>query len=275
MPELPEVETVARSLAPLVGRRIVAVATSGKRLRHPVDRRRLGQATVGRRLVAVERIAKYLLFRFDGPDALLAHLGMTGHFLVAAEAEPAPPHTHAVFTLDGAGEELRYVDPRRFGVLRVYQQEELPGCSELVGLGPDPLGDQFTVGALDEALRRTRGQAIKPFLLDQRRVAGLGNIYASEALFVAAIAPRRRADRLRPAEVGRLHGAIREVLTASVARRGTTLRNYLAADGNPGENRAFLAVYERAGEPCLRCGATLEHVVQSGRSTYFCRRCQR
>jgi formamidopyrimidine-DNA glycosylase len=204
---------------------------------------------------------------------LLAHLGMSGRF-VLSRGGPRAPHTHAVFRLAGGGE-LCYVDARRFGVLAAYAARDISHAKELAALGPDPLDAAFTVEHLAGALAASRGIAVKSFLLDQRRVAGLGNIYASEALFHAGVSPRRRADRLGRARAEKLHQAIREVLAASVARRGTTFRDYVDADGEAGGNQHHLAVYARAGEPCRRCSAAVRQIVQNARSTFYCPRCQR
>ena len=245
MPELPEVETVARSLRPhLIGRRITSTFTSGLALRRPIDAPALAQVCVGARIDAVRRIAKYLIFDLvaegnhapAGTHALLSHLGMSGRYAVADATSPRRPHTHFALGL-ADGRELRYVDPRRFGMLRVYRQGELAAAEELAGLGPDPLVDGFTVDVLRGALRATRGVALKSFLLDQRRVAGLGNIYASEALFRAGLSPRRRADQTGAVRAARLHAAIRSVLNESIARHGTTLRDYRDADDESGENQ--------------------------------------
>lgn len=274
VPELPEVETVARSLRRLVGRTVARVETSGLPLRAPVDRRRLRRACEGARVEAVRRVGKYLLLELSRGDVLLAHLGMSGRLLLARDGAPRAAHTHAVFTLDGGGE-LRFVDPRRFGVLVAYRRDALGKSRELAALGPDPLTGEFTVEALAGSLAASRGVAVKGFLLDQRRVAGLGNIYVSEALFVAGISPRRRADSIGAARAARLHAAIREVLEAAVARRGTSFRDYVDADGAGGENQAHLSVYGRAGEPCHRCKEPIRRLVQAARSTFYCPRCQR
>jgi formamidopyrimidine-DNA glycosylase len=276
MPELPEVETVARSLRRhLVGRTVAAVETSGLALRRPVDARTLAGACVGARVEAVDRFGKYLLVRFSGGRVLLAHLGMSGRFLFARAADAAarPPHTHAVFVLE-RGDELRYVDARRFGVLATYADDEVWRSPELGALGPDPLSDAFTAARLAAALAESR-RDVKQFLLDQGRVAGLGNIYVAEALFEAGISPRRRADRLGAARAARLHAAIRSVLLRSVERRGTTFRDYVDADGAGGGNQHHLHVYGREGEPCRACAAPVRRLVQGARSTFYCPRCQR
>jgi formamidopyrimidine-DNA glycosylase len=274
MPELPEVETVARSLRRhVVGRTVERVETSGLALRRPVDRERLRRACEGARIDAVDRIGNYLLVRLSRGDVLVCHLGMSGRFLFVDEAAPPwPPHTHVVLGF-ARGAELRYVDARRFGVLAAYREAELEGAPELSVLGVDPLSPRFTVVWLIAELARSR-RDIKQFLLDQGRIAGLGNIYASEALHEAGISPRRRADRLDSRRAARLHAAIRAVLERSVERRGTTLRDYVDADGAGGDNQNHLAVYGREHEPC-HCGATIRRLVQGARSTFYCPRCQR
>lgn len=277
MPELPEVEMVVRTLRPrLVGQHITAVETSGLRLRRPVDRRRLERATVGARVAAVRRAGKYWLIDLDHPRAgdqvLVGHLGMSGRLVFAEADAPRPPHTHVVFRLRG-GLELRYVDPRRFGVVRAYAADEAARSPELAVLGRDPLDPGFTAAWLAEALGRAR-RDIKAFLMDQSRVAGLGNIYVCEALFRAGIAPTRRSDRL-VRRAAALHEAIVAVLTEGIANRGTSFSDYVDADGQAGENQRALWVYGREGEPCRRCGAPVRRVVQGGRSTFFCRRCQK
>lgn len=275
MPELPEVETVARSLRPrLLGRTVERVETSGLALRQPIDRAGLEAACVGARVLGVTRIGKYLLIELSRGDVLLAHLGMSGHFAFAQGGAPREPHTHAVFALDDGGE-LRYVDARRFGVLSVHRTLEVRRSAELRLLGPDPLSEDFTFTYLLECLSASSGVSIKNFLLDQRRLAGLGNIYVSEALHAAGISPRRLARNVDPRRAERLHRTIREVLSASVERRGTTFRDYVDAEGAWGENQHHLAVYGREGEPCRVCGAPIRRIVQGARSTFFCPRCQR
>jgi formamidopyrimidine-DNA glycosylase len=268
MPELPEVEMVVRSLRPrLVGERIRAVETSGLPLRRPIDRKMLERACVGARVDGVRRIGKYWLIDLSTQHVLVGHLGMSGRLLFADAKSPRPPHTHAIFRLR-RGLELRYVDPRRFGVLRSYRNDEAAASPELSVLGVDPLDDAFTVAHLAGALAASR-RDIKAFLMDQSRVAGLGNIYVCEALFRAGIAPTRVSQRLVK-RAAPLHAAIVAVLAESIANRGTSFSDYVDADGEPGENQNALWVYGRAGEPCRRCGARIKRLVQAGRSTFFC-----
>jgi formamidopyrimidine-DNA glycosylase len=274
MPELPEVEWVARTLRPrLVGRRVLEVESSGLPLRRPIDLGRLRRALRGATVDAVERLGKYLLIQTSSAHTLVAHLGMSGRFVFAPPAAARAPHTHAVFRLDGELE-LRYVDHRRFGVLAVYAAARARRSPELAGLGLDPLDAAFTVEHLRAQLAATRRE-IKTFLLDQTRLAGLGNIYAAEALFRAGIAPRRRADRLPGAAAERLHAAIRAVLRDGITHRGTSFSDYVDAEGVPGDNQARLDVYGRDGQPCRRCGRPIRRLVQGARSTFYCPTCQK
>jgi formamidopyrimidine-DNA glycosylase len=273
MPELPEVETIARGLDPVLrGRRVDAVWGSGLplHLNRPVDLRALRAVTAGRSIARVRRRGKYLLIELqDQPNGVLVHLGMTGRLRVQPAGAPRAPHTHVVFGLAG-GDELRFADARRFGW--VQAGSPLAGVQALEALGPDPL-TELDAPALASALAGSRAP-VKSFLLDQRRVAGLGNIYVAEALFRAGIHPTTPARRL----VGRapeLLEAIRAALTGGIERRGTTLRDYVDADGNRGDNAQALLVYGRAGEPCPRCGAAVRRRVDAGRATFFCPTCQR
>lgn len=273
MPELPEVETVARSLRPAVlGKVLKEVWWSGLALRQPVDLPALRRQR-GSRIEALDRIGKNLLFRLSSGRVLLAHLGMSGHFLLAAPGEPAAPHTHLRFRLAGCSYELRYLDPRRFGCAVLRRAGEIP---ELDALGPDPLTERFTPAYLAGALAGSR-RDLKALLLDQGVVAGLGNIYVAEALFHAGLRPTRRADTVPRRQVPELHRAIVSVLLQAVERRGTTLSDsgYVDAAGRQGDNREHLRVYGRGGAPCHACGAPIARRVQGQRSSFYCPRCQR
>jgi formamidopyrimidine-DNA glycosylase len=274
MPELPEVESVARSLRPkLVGRRVLAVESSGLPLRRPIDLPRLKQACAGAHVEAVRRIGKYLLVELSSSSVLVAHLGMSGRLVFAPTNEALKPHTHARFRLDGAID-LRFIDPRRFGVLQVYAASEAAASPELSVLGLDPLERAFTVDYLHEHLRSTR-RDLKAFLLDQTRIAGLGNIYVSEALYHARLKPSRRAHRVTREQAVALHAAIRKVLELGIANRGTSFSDYVDAEGASGSNQDALSVYGREGAPCRRCKSLIRRVVQGGRSTFYCRDCQK
>lgn len=282
MPELPEVETVARSLRPLVvGWTIADAAVGPHHLRAPLDGTALA-ALRGHRVGAIDRIGKYLLFRLEPPQGsaprlLLSHLGMTGRYEVRPRDAEAATHTHVRVDLQqgAAHQQLRYIDPRRFGCVVVHDRPaaDIP---ELQALGPDPLSAAFTAAHFTAALRQTE-RPLKSALLDQGLVAGLGNIYVVESLHQARLLPERRASSLRKAEAQRLHQVIIEVLEAAVLRRGTTLADggYVDAAGQAGDNAAHLHVYAREGQPCHRCSKTIQRVVQAQRSTFFCPGCQR
>lgn len=318
MPELPEVETVRRSVAPHVtGVEIAAVA-----LLHPdviggvavpgmaslPATERFEQVLPGYRFIESGRRGKYLLFALAGatetspPLILVVHLRMTGRLLLVAAEAPLLPHTHVRIAL-ASGDELRFSDVRRFGRLYLYEAARLPlallraaglsmvaagrgraptgddrqtrppGPPGLFMLGPEPLGPEFTPDYLAAQLLR-RTAPVKAVLLDQRVVAGLGNIYIDEALFRAGLHPARPAGTLAAADARRLHAAIREVLEEALDRRGTTFSDYVDGRGVPGEMRELLAVYGRAGLPCRRCGRTIQKLRIAGRGTHVCERCQ-
>ena len=267
MPELPEVETVRRTLAPAVGAKIVAVWDSGKGLHmHRKPPRAKLRALVGAKIVAARRHGKYLLLDTTA-STLMVHLGMTGRLLIADKAAPRPKHTHVV--LDLGGRELRFADARRFGQVDVISR-----AAGIPGLGPDALVDGVDPAAL---LARAKGKktALKAFILDQSVLAGVGNIYASEALWRAQLRPTTRAHKLTAATSARLADAIREVIEHALDKGGTSLRDFVDADGAAGENADYLWVYGREGEPCLRCKKTrIRRSVLQGRATYYCPTCQ-
>jgi formamidopyrimidine-DNA glycosylase len=274
MPELPEVETIVRGLAPrLRGQRVDSVWWSGQplHLRREVDLRGLRAVAVGHAIAGVRRLGKFILLDVDGkPDSgVVIHLGMTGRLRIEAAGAARARHTHVAFRLVG-GDELRFADARRFGW--VEPGRPFAASPALARVGPDPL-TALDAPALAAALGAARAP-IKAFLMDQRRVAGLGNIYVAEALHRAGIHPAAPARRVRGRAV-ELLAAIRAVLEGGIARRGTTLRDYVDADGRSGDNAPALLVYGRAGEPCRRCGARIKRRVDAGRSTFFCPGCQR
>jgi formamidopyrimidine-DNA glycosylase len=270
VPELPEVETTCRGVrGSLVGRTIRAFDLREPRLRWPVDPS-LARRLAGRQVLDVRRRAKYLLVDVEG-GTLIAHLGMSGSLRVMPRDAPRLLHDHYDLVLD-SGQCLRFNDPRRFGCL-LWCEGDPAQHALLKSLGPEPLGPDFDAAAI-AGRARGRKVAVKLFLMDQRIVVGVGNIYASEALFRAGVRPRRAAGRVKPAEWQRIVAAVREVLGAAIRQGGTTLRDYVNADGTPGYFRQKLFVYERAGEPCRRCGTPIRHLVQGQRSTYFCPRCQ-
>jgi formamidopyrimidine-DNA glycosylase len=271
MPELPEVETTCRGIRGAVrGRRVAALVLREPRLRWRVDAA-LPALLAGQRITEVRRRAKYLLIELEA-GSLILHLGMSGSLRVLGSATPLLAHDHYDLLLD-SGRCLRFNDPRRFGSLHwvVGDPADHP---LLAALGPEPLTAGFN---LEYLARRARGRrvAIKQFLMDQRIVVGVGNIYASEALFRAGIHPRRAAGRVSRARLTALIGSVREVLRAAIRQGGTSLRDYVSAEGTPGYFRQELYVYERTGEPCRRCGTPVRHLVQGQRSSYYCPKCQR
>lgn len=273
MPELPEVETVRRMLDESVrGRTIRSVALSGLKLRESVPAT-LPRLLRGRTIERVERTAKYLLIGFDRGLTLLSHLGMSGRWLVLRPGErPALPHVHArIRFTDGAG--LWFQDARRFGLLRLVPTADLGRDPALARLGPDPVAAPPTGAGLRTVARGSR-VAVKTFLMDQRRIAGLGNIYASEVLHRAGLDPRRRAGGLALAEWEAVAAEIRAVLAEAIAGMGTTFSTYRSVWGEPGQYGESLRVYDRAGEPCRRCGKPIRRIVQGQRSTFYCPTCQ-
>jgi len=270
MPELPEVETTRRGIEPhLVGQRIVDLVIRQPRLRWPIPAV-LRRALPGQRIDAVERRAKYLLAHTDAGSALL-HLGMSGSLRVLEVDTPPRAHDHFDWRLS-SGRILRYTDPRRFGCL-LWQA---PGTVHplLAELGPEPLDAQFC-GVHLWTMSRSRSAPVKTFLMDQHVVVGVGNIYASEALFAARIHPRRAAGAVSLARYERLAIEVKRILAHAIMRGGTTLRDFLGADGEPGYFERELLVYGRAGEPCKVCGTPIRAIVLGQRSTYYCPRCQR
>lgn len=271
MPELPEVETTRRGIAPHVtGKRISELLLHEPRLRWPVPQS-VAEAVRGAHIRAVRRRAKYLLMELDQGATLLLHLGMSGNLRVLPATTPRLKHDHFDLLLED-GQTLRFNDPRRFGSLHLVTHD--PGSHFLLAkLGPEPLEDDFTSEYLWR-VSRGRRVAVKPFLMNAQVVVGVGNIYASEALFRAGVRPGRQARRLTREEVDKIVEAIKTVLAMAVKVGGTTLRDYVGADGSPGYFRQKLFVYERADEPCRRCRMPIRHRVQAQRSTYWCHSCQ-
>jgi formamidopyrimidine-DNA glycosylase len=271
MPELPEVETTRRGIAPyLQGQRIAALRVREPRLRWPVAEG-LDALLSGRRVLAVERRAKYLLLRLER-GSLILHLGMSGSLRVLPADAAAGRHDHLDLVLD-TGRCLRLRDPRRFGALLWWEGD--PASHPLLrSLGPEPLGDGFDGGRLFQASRGRR-VAVKHLIMDSRVVAGVGNIYANEALFQAGIRPQRRCDRIAAPRYARLAEAVRGVLSDAIALGGTSLRDFSHADGSPGYFALSLKVYGRAGEPCPGCGAPIRRQRIGQRSSFFCPVCQR
>lgn len=227
---------------------------------------------VGGRVEAIRRHGKYLLVDFDRGLALLVHLGMTGRVVIVPEASPRAKHTHVVLWL-ADGRELRFVDARRFGQIDVVERAHEATHPALAELGPDPIVHGIDVKALHARAKR-RNTTLKAFVLDQSVLAGVGNIYASEALWRAKLRPGARTRTLSAAATTRLADAIREVLEHALTKGGTSLRDFVDATGTQGENADYLWVYGRAGEPCPRCKTLIRRTVHQGRATYYCPTCQ-
>ena len=269
MPELPEVETTRRGLdAEIAGRRLHRVVVRNASLRWPV---RVPEYIQGQRLGRIGRRAKYLLLPVES-GALIVHLGMSGHLSILSADTPPAKHDHVDFELDD-GRLVRLTDPRRFGSVH-WQPHPVEAHWLLVGLGPEPLSRDFD-GTYLASRAKGRRTAIKTLLMDARVVAGVGNIYANEALFLAGIRPRVAAGRLPTRRLDALADAVKATLASAIQSGGTTLRDFVGADGRPGYFVHELAVYGRGGEPCQRCDTTLKAVRLTGRATVYCPNCQR
>ncbi|MHB2266649.1 bifunctional DNA-formamidopyrimidine glycosylase/DNA-(apurinic or apyrimidinic site) lyase [Aliihoeflea sp. PC F10.4] len=290
MPELPEVETVRRGLAPVMeGARIVCVEQRRPDLRFPFPAHFTERLT-GRRIVSVGRRAKFLVIHLDADPVLIAHLGMSGSFRVYDDDGATTPgafhhersklaaHDHVVFHLDNAERKYRvvYNDPRRFGFMAFAEEAALDEHPFLAGLGIEPTGNALD-GTVLSALLAGRRAPLKAALLDQRLIAGLGNIYVCEALWRAGLSPRRMAGTITGKRAARLADAVRAVIADAIAAGGSTLRDHQLTDGSLGYFQHSFNVYDREGEPCRRAGCmgTIKRVVQSGRSTFYCSACQR
>ena len=294
MPELPEVETVMRGLKPVLeGRRIDSVSLRRDGLRFPFPPG-FAERLLGRKVTGLWRRAKYILAGLDSGDILLIHLGMTGRFTVFSPSGACNlgefyfetgsgeggdgPHDHVALSLDD-GTRVIYTDPRRFGIMDLFAETDAAGHKLLSGIGVEPLGNGFNEAYLAE---RFRGKTapLKSALLDQHIIAGLGNIYVCEALFRAGLSPRRKARTLirkkgHDPRLAELVRHIREVLGEAIAAGGSTLQDFAHTDGGRGGFQQRFLVYDREGEPCTTCGSPIERLVQSGRSSFYCRKCQR
>lgn len=282
MPELPEVETVARDLRRLVvGATILGAAGDWPRaIASHASMAAFADDLIGRRIEAVGRRAKLVVMELSGDAALTIHLKMTGQLFVVPARAASDRHVHLTLALDD-GRELRFRDIRKFGRVGLWPRDPLSGAvldaeagGELfAGHGPEPLEEAFTLRAFRERLRRRRGR-LKPLLLDQAFIAGIGNIYADEALWRARLHPLRRVGSLRPPDEARLYREFRAVLAEAIERRGSSIDDYTAPDGD-GAMQERLVVYQRAGAPCVRCGRPIRRIVVGQRATHFCSWCQR
>jgi len=276
MPELPEVETVMRGLAPhLEGRRLKSVQLNRKDLRVPFPRG-FASRLEGTKVERLQRRAKYMLWHLDNQWAVIVHLGMSGKFTIYEKGAIAASnvHDHVVLTTD-AGTKIIYTDHRRFGLMTLARESEIESHPYFAKMGPEPLGNEFSGPGLSERLKGKKAP-IKAALLDQHIVAGLGNIYVCEALWRARISPRRLAASVAGARADRLVPAIKDILNEAIASGGSTLRDYARTDGELGYFQHRFDVYDREGKSCRACKTgEIRRLVQSGRSTYFCPQCQR
>ena len=274
MPELPEVETIVADLRPhLVGRTITRCELSFRTIvRHP-EPEAFVDSVVGMRIESVGRRGKYILVGLGGDLLLVVHLGMTGQLRLVDPAALVEKHTHAIFFLDD-GRQLRYRDPRRFGRLLLGTEQALVAAKKMPRLGPEPIDPEFAAEELYRRLRKRR-TALKAVLLDQAAIAGVGNIYADESLHRARLRPDRVASTVSKKSAQRLHESLRASLQTAIENRGSSVNTYRDAWGEIGGQQEKLLVYGRGGEPCFTCGRPLSMIRIAGRSTVFCRRCQR
>ncbi len=272
MPELPEVETLKRALTPLIlNKRLLELRFLRKDLRFPIPVTKISNGLLNQVVFKLTRRGKYILAH-SADGALLMHLGMSGRFTQNSSGEPAEKHTHVIFKFEPSTY-LHYVDPRRFGCLLWIPSGQ--GHPLLDGLGPDPLGTDITGKAMKIGAKKCRTASIKSFLMDARRIAGVGNIYACEALFAAGIHPKRPARLITSPQWERLLLSLSTILEKSIAAGGTTLRDFFSTDGRQGYYKLSLAVYGRENLPCPACSTPVKRINQSARSTFFCKICQK
>ncbi|HEY8631749.1 MAG TPA: bifunctional DNA-formamidopyrimidine glycosylase/DNA-(apurinic or apyrimidinic site) lyase [Candidatus Limnocylindrales bacterium] len=270
MPELPEVETVARDLRPLItGATIVDATTLWARTLRGIDPEAFAAGVAGRHIEGVTRRGKQVVVQLSGDAFLTIHLKMTGQLFVVPQGGPEDPYVRLVFGLED-GREIRFRDIRKFGKIGLYLADDE---DPFAATGPEPLADAFTVRAFRRRIRGRKGR-LKPLLLDQTFIAGVGNIYADEALWAARLHPLRTARTLRPPDERQLWLELRRILAEAVIRRGSSIDDYTAPEGD-GEMQDHLRVYQRTGEPCARCGRPIRRIVVGGRATHFCSWCQR
>lgn len=281
MPELPEVETVRRGLAPAMqGQRIDRLDVNRPDLRFPFPDR-FRDRVEGARITHLGRRAKFLVTELSTGEALIMHLGMSGRFTVNSDASADfhhhpgtnPAHDHVVFHMHG-GATVTYNDPRRFGFMELWPMADLASYPRLRHLGPEPLSNQFSAAYLNEALA-DKSAPIKAALLDQAVIAGLGNIYVCEALFRSGISPRRKAESVTGKRAERLAPAINDVIAEAIEAGGSSISDFASASGELGYFQKHFHVYDREGAPCDACGTAIKRIVQSGRSTFYCGTCQR
>jgi formamidopyrimidine-DNA glycosylase len=274
MPELPEVETIRRGLERvLIGQTIRRIKIRETRFRRPVEVSRLKKWVAGQQIEALHRRAKYLLCELTNQAHLVIHLGMSGRLLYSKEIRPLQKHDHIQFVF-GNGGELRFCDPRRFGLVDAVPPGRLQDYIHFQNLGPEPLSPDFTAAYLASRAKKL-SRPIKNFLMDAAVVAGVGNIYASESLFRAGVNPKTPSGKLRPPEWKKVARAIRATLRRAIAAGGTTFNDFHNSDGEIGYFQQELMVYDRAGQPCRVCKSKIRRLVQAGRSSFYCPRCQK
>ena len=272
MPELPEVETLKRALTPLVlNKRLLELNFLRKDLRFPIPASKIRKGLLNRTISKLIRKGKYILIHVaDG--SLLVHLGMSGRIIQASSLTPIEKHTHAVFKFE-ANVFLHYIDPRRFGcLLWIEKGGEHPLLS---GLGPDPLGQEITAKEMKSAAQNCSKSSIKNFLMNAKRIAGVGNIYACETLFAARVYPKKPARKISSTQWTLILLVLRDILQKSIAAGGTTLRDFYSTDGSQGYYKLNLAVYGKENKPCVVCAQPIKRIVQSARSTFYCKSCQK
>ena len=273
MPELPEVESLRRKLKPrLLGHKIESVTLRRRDLRFPVPLN-LQERLSGLCVTDVRRRSKYLLIDFADRLTLIVHLGMSGRFFFTESGRPFDKHDHVLLDFDD-GLHLRLRDPRRFGLLFLTEKNQLEAHKFFRHLGPEPLSKEFSADYLSDRCRRSRAP-IKNLVMNAKHVVGVGNIYAAEALFLSKVRPTRQAYRLKRSEIEKLCDAIKQVLRRSIASGGTTFRDYVGVDEEPGLHQLNLNVYGREHQPCHACGALIQRVLQAGRSGFYCPQCQK
>ena len=274
MPELPEVETIRRGLERvLIGQTIRQVKIRETRFRQPINGARLKRLIAGQQVAALHRRAKYLLCELKNHAHLVIHLGMSGRLLYCKKSMPLQKHDHIQFSFTN-GHELRFYDPRRFGMVDAVLPGELSDYFHFRSLGPEPLSRQFTAAYLAQRAKKL-ARPVKNFLMDGAVVVGVGNIYASESLFRAGIHPQKASGKLSSSEWEKLVRAVRATLKRAIKRGGTTFNDFHNSDGGMGYFQQELMVYDRAGEPCRACDRKIRRIVQAGRSSFYCPRCQK
>ncbi|MFH0886559.1 MAG: bifunctional DNA-formamidopyrimidine glycosylase/DNA-(apurinic or apyrimidinic site) lyase [bacterium] len=273
MPELPEVETIVRDLNKMLkGRKVVSVEVNKPRVVKEIIPSKLEKIYKGFRFNNVRRRAKLLIFDFSNGYSLLAHLMMSGKMIYSKE-ENQYKHEHVIFHLDN-GHKLSYIEPRLFGFVIPIKTSDVLRHRLIAKLGVEPLSKEFNLKKLADILSKKK-TGIKPYLLDQTAIAGLGNIYVSEALYLAGIAPKRYTTSIKKEEVGKLHKAIVSVLKQGIKNRGSSIDDYVDASGKPGNQAKYLKVYDREGENCHKCRSKIKKIVMGSRGTYYCPRCQK